>query len=263
MEEFRVIQPSAALAPYVKNYWLLKTDGDSDVARTVPTGMMNLIFHRGRRLLSVSEQEFHQRAFLCGQERTFADLQYDGQVDMISVVFRPAGVRAFFDLPLGLARGLRLTAGDLEDRELAVLEDSLTSTEDDRTCILLIEQFLFGRLMRLAEHNLRRIETAIRLINSGEANVSALADAACLSGKQFDRVFSEYVGSHPKEFSRTIRFQRALQRLENNPGIGWATLAADCGYFDQSHMIRDFRALSGYTPGEYLAACPPHSDYFS
>ncbi len=52
VEEFRVIQPSAALAPYVKNYWLLKTDGDSDVARTVPTGMMNMIFHRGRRLIT-------------------------------------------------------------------------------------------------------------------------------------------------------------------------------------------------------------------
>ena len=262
VEEFRIIQPSRALAPYVKNYWLLKTAGDS-VARTVPTGMMNLIFHRGRRLLSVHENALHPRAFLSGQERTFADLQYDGQVDMISVVFRPAGVKAFFDLPMVLTAGLRLTAGDLEDKELTALENSLTSTEDDRMCILLIEQFLFGRLMRLAEHNLRRIETAIRLINSGETNVSALADAACLSNKQFDRVFSEYVGAHPKEFSRTIRFQRALHKLETDPQISWTALAADCGYFDQSHLIRDFRALSGYTPGEYLIACPPHSDYFS
>ncbi len=275
MEEFRVIRPSSALAPYVKNYWLLKTaggagdggsaDGESvaSIARTVPTGMMNLIFHRGRQLLAVHENALHPRAFLCGQERTFADLRYDGQVDMISVVFRPAGVRAFFDLPMGLAQGLRLSAGDLEDSELATLENSLTSTSDDRICILLIERFLFGRLRTLAEHNLRRIETAIGLIDSGEGNVGVLAVAACLSNKQFDRVFSEYVGAHPKEFSRTIRFQRALHKLETTPGIGWAALAADCGYFDQSHMIRDFRALSGYTPGEYLAVCPPHSDYFS
>ncbi len=263
VEDFHVIQPSASLAPYVKNYWLLKTAGDSDVARTVPTGMMSLIFHRGRRLLSVHDNVVHQRVFLSGQERTFADLQYDGQVDMISVVFHPAGARAFFDLPMGLAKGLRLTAGDLEDKELAILEGSLTSTGDDRMCILLIEQFLFRRLRRLTEYNLRRIETAIALINSGESNVSALANAACLSSKQFDRVFSEYVGAHPKEFSRTVRFQRALHKLETGSKISWASLAADCGYFDQSHMIREFRALSGYTPGDYLAACPPHSDYFN
>ncbi|MDR2969572.1 MAG: helix-turn-helix domain-containing protein [Tannerellaceae bacterium] len=264
MEDFQIIYPSPALAPYVKHYWLLKTvGGDTDVARTVPTGMMSLIFHRGNRLLSVHENTFHPRTFLNGQERTFADLQYDGQVNMITVVFRPAGVRAFFDLPINRLTGLRLTAGDMEDRELAALENSLTSTGDDGMCILLIEQFLFRRLMRLAEHNLKRIETTIRLINSGETNVTALADTACLSRKQFDRIFSEYVGAHPKEFSRTVRFQRALYKLETNPQISWAALAADCGYFDQSHMIREFRSLSGYTPGEYLAACPPHSDYFS
>jgi AraC-like DNA-binding protein len=263
MEDFQLIHPSPALAPYVKNYWLLKTAGDSAVARTVPTGMMSLIFHRGNRLLSVHENTIHPRAFLSGQERTFADLQYDGQVDMISVVFRPAGVRAFFDLPVNRLTGLRLTAGDMEDRELAALENSLTGTGDDGMCILLIERFLLRRLTRLAEHNLKRIETTVRLIDSGETNVTALAGTACLSRKQFDRIFSEYVGARPKEFSRTIRFQRALYKLETGPQISWAALAADCGYFDQSHMIREFRALSGYTPGEYLAACPPRSDYFS
>jgi AraC-like DNA-binding protein len=263
VEEYRVIRPSPALAPYVKNYWLLKTAGDADVARTVPTGMMNLIFHRGQRLFSVHENSLHPRAFISGQERTFADLRYDGRVDMISVVFRPAGVRAFFDLPIHRLAGLRLTAGDIGDSELSALENSLTSTEDDAMCILLIERFLFARLVRQSEHNLRRVEAAIRLIDSGETNVSVLADAACLSGKQFDRLFSGHVGVHPKEFSRTVRFQRALHRLESDPQIGWAALAAECGYFDQSHMIREFRALSGYTPGEYLAACPPHSDYFS
>lgn len=225
--------------------------------------MMNLIFHRGNRLLSVHDNELHPRAFLSGQERTFADLQYDGQVDMISVVFRPAGVRAFFDLPTGRLAGLRLTAGDLEERELSALEASLTSTEEDSICILLIEQFLLRRLMRLAEYNLKRIENSIRLIDSGETNVAALADAACLGCKQFDRIFSDYVGMHPKEFARTIRFQRALHLLESDPAMGRAALAADCGWYDQPHMIREFRALSGYTPGEYLAVCPPHSDYFS
>lgn len=263
MEEFRIIQPAPALAPYIKNYWLLKTAGNAAIARTVPTGMMNLIFHRGRRLLSLHENTLHPRAFLSGQERTFADLQYDGQVDMISVVFRPAGVKAFFDLPMGRLAGLRLSAGDLEDRELAALEALLTSTGDDRVCILLIEQFLFRRLTQLAGHNIRRIEAAVGLINSGESNVSVLASAACLSNKQFDRIFLEYVGAHPKEFSRTIRFQRTLHWLETDPKISWAALAAECGYFDQSHMIREFRTLSGYTPGEYLSVCPPHSDYFS
>lgn len=264
MEEFRVIQPSSLLAPYVKHYWLLKTCGDSPMlARTVPTGMMSMIFHRGERLLSVHENTLHPRSFLNGQEKTFADLQYDGQVNMISVVFRPVGVSAFFNLPINKVAGLRLTAGDMEDKELLELENSLTSTENDTLCILLIEQFLLKRLTHIAEHNLKRIETTVRLINSGEMDISRLAEAACLSTRQFSRIFSEYIGTNPKDFTQTVRFQRALDILENDRQTSLTTLAYRCGYFDQSHMIKEFKALSGYTPGQYLAACPPHSDYFS
>lgn len=264
MEEFKIIQPASLLAPYVKQYWLLKTVSDSaTLARTVPTGMMNLIFHRGNHLLSVQENKLHPRAFLSGHEKTFADLKYTGQINMISVVFHPVGVRAFFNLPANKIAGLRLTAGDLEDKELLSLENSLTSTENDQMCILLIEQFLLKRFTRLAEHNLKRIETTIRLINSGQNDITSLADAACLSTKQFNRVFSEHVGANPKEFSRTIRFQKALYILETQPQISLTSLAYECGYYDQSHLIKEFRVLSGYTPTEYLSVCPPHSDYFS
>lgn len=263
MEEFRIILPSHALAPYVKQYWLLKTAGDAAVARTVPIGMMNLIFHRGERLLSGREGSLHPRAFLSGHESTFDDLHYTGQVDMISVVFRPAGIRAFFDLPMHRTTGLRLTGADLGDKEFKALEDALTSTGNDDLCILLIEQFLSKRLTRLAAHNLERVGAAIRMIDAGRDRTASLADAACLSPKQFTRIFCEYVGAAPKEFSRTVRFQRALHTLQARPQIPLTALAYECGYFDQSHMIRDFCTLSGYAPGEYLAACPPHSDYFS
>ncbi len=264
MEEFKVIQPSPLIAPYVKNYWLLKTACDSpSLARTVPTGMMSLIFHRGNRLLSTRNNELQPRAFLSGQEKSFDDLQYRGQINMISVVFNPFGMRAFFSIPINRLNNLRVTAEDLEDKELLELERSLTSTGNDHLCILLIEQFLLKRLRYLAEHNLQRIETAIRLINTGQTDVTTLADTACLSRKQFQRVFSEYVGANPKEFSRTIRFQRALHILETKPEISLTTLAYGCGYSDQSHMIKEFKAFSGYTPTEYLANCEPYSDYFA
>lgn len=264
MEEFKIIQPSPLLVPYVKNYWLLKTVGDSGAwIRTVPTGMMSLIFHRGSRPIAVYDNGLHPHAFLCGQEKTFADLQYSGQIDMLSVVFRPAGVRAFFNLPINKIYNSRVTAEDLEDKELADLECSLVNTADDRLCILGIERFLLKRLSSFAGHHLQRINSAICLINSGQTDVAVLADAACLGTKQFQRIFSAYVGSNPKEFSRTIRFQKALYILDTQPEIPFTTLAYECGYFDQAHMIKEFKSLSGYTPSEYLIACLPYSDYFS
>lgn len=264
MEDFKVIIPSPLLAPYVKHYWILKTGSvKGETAATVPVGLMNLIFHRGTRLFSVRDNKLHPRAFISGQETDYANLFYQGQVDMISVVFNPVGIKAFFNFPADLVNNQRVSAGELGDKELALLEQSIADTEDDRMCILLIEQFLTGRLRDIAEHNLKRIGESIRLINSGQIDVAFLADAACLGVKQFKRVFSEHVGANPKEFTRTIRFQRALHLLETNPQLGFAALAADCGFYDQSHMIREFKTFSGYTPNEYLAVCLPHSDYFS
>lgn len=285
MEKFYVVEPSPILRPYVKNYWLLKTAAGAEVARTVPTGMMSLIFHRGYRLKSMRDGGEHPRVFLSGHESTFDDLQYAGQVDMISVVFRPAGVRAFFNLPMNEIEGLRVTAGDLEDRGLAGLEEALQESShlekvfrdgagDDRACIGMIERFLMGRLAQsaghnlqrsghsFAEHNIKRIEAAVGLIGAGCNDIVSLADTACLSTRQFQRIFAEYTGATPKEYARIIRFQRALHFMEREAGASLTELAYKCGYYDQSHMIRDFRTLSGYTPGEYLAMCPPHSDYF-
>ena len=86
---------------------------------------------------------------------------------------------------------------------------------------------------------------------------------ACLSEKQFSRVFSDNIGLSPKEFSRIIRIQRALSILQNLPRINFAQLAYDCGYTDQSHMIKEFKQFSGYTPKEFLSLYNPFSDYFS
>lgn len=263
MEEFNFINPSAALAPFVKYYWLLKTVGDeTSLIRTVPTGMISLIFHRGNRLLSVSENECHPQAFLSGQERSYFDLKYTGQIDMIVVVFKPIGARSFFSLPIDKVTGLRLTADDLEDKELMELERMVTVTVQDHKCIHIIEQFLLNRLTMPTDYNLNRVSHALNLLNRGETDVTNLADATCLSTKQFNRVFSEIIGARPKEYSRIIRFQKALYLLEKRRNISLTTLAYSCGYFDQSHMIKDFKSLSGYTPGEYLDVCSPHSDYF-
>lgn len=264
MEEFKVISPSHLLIPYIKNYWFLKTNCDSPLrARIIPTGMMSLVFHRGNQLLSVHDNEFHPQTFLSGQEKSFDDLEYTGRINMISVVFHPVGVRLFFNLPINKLNNLRVTPKELQDKELEELEKSLTDTENNQLCISLIERFLLKRLSRFAEYNLKRIESSIHLINCGNTDVSLLANMACLSKKQFQRIFSEYVGANPKEFSRTIRFQKALHILEIHPEISFTRLAYQCGYFDQSHMIKEFKSLSGYSPREFLTICTPHSDYFS
>lgn len=68
--------------------------------------------------------------------------------------------------------------------------------------------------------------------------------------------------SSPKQFLRTIRFQNTLHEKQKNKEISLTELAYNCGYFDQSHMIYDYKLLSGKTPSQYFSECEPYSDYF-
>jgi AraC-like DNA-binding protein len=62
---------------------------------------------------------------------------------------------------------------------------------------------------------------------------------------------------------RIVRFQYALHYKWQYPQTKLTGLAYDCGFYDQSHMINEFRDLSGKTPKQYFAECEPYSDYFS
>lgn len=263
MEHFSIIRPSAVLTPYVKHYWLLESDDVVNSQRVFPSGNVELLFHRANPM-KCNRQLIATTSF-SGQFLSFADLIPTGTVSMIVVVFHPFGAKAFFELPLSELSGLIVSADDLNIGSLKELEDKILHTTDNHACIHLIEAFLMNRLQPLKEYNYRRMVTAVNAINQcgKELSVSRLAEEICLSKKQFQRIFGEYVGATPKEFMRIVRFHRALYTLQQNPAMNFTALAYECGYYDQAHMINEFKLFSGYTPGQYVAICTPYSDYFS
>ena len=88
---------------------------------------------------------------------------------------------------------------------------------------------------------------------AGRVSVAELACAVGLSTRQLERAFRERVGLGPKTFLRLVRFQRALALLRR-PGASLAAIAARCGYFDQAHLVRDFREFAHESPGRFRAA---------
>ena len=70
-----------------------------------------------------------------------------------------------------------------------------------------------------------------------------------------DRAFEARVGLTPKRFARLLRFQRVIAHAARGRA-DWARVAADCGYYDQSHLVHEFRALSGLTPSAYAPRSP-------
>jgi AraC-like DNA-binding protein len=84
--------------------------------------------------------------------------------------------------------------------------------------------------------------------------VGAFARAHGLSTRALQRLFAEYVGVGPKWIILRYRIHEALEHAETDPGVDWAALAADLGYADQAHLVRDFTATVGVPPTAYAEA---------
>ncbi len=85
------------------------------------------------------------------------------------------------------------------------------------------------------------------------ANVTAVAADLGVSERHLRRLFRETVGVSPKAFARLSRFHRALRAARADPHANWASIAAAAGYYDQAHLIAEFRAITGVTPRELLS----------
>jgi AraC-like DNA-binding protein len=96
----------------------------------------------------------------------------------------------------------------------------------------------------------RLARRAVRLLEGDEVRVESVAKQLGVTSRHLRRAFTESVGIGPKEFARTVRLQRAVRGTATSND--WGRIAADAGYYDQAHLITDFRELVGLTPGAYL-----------
>ena len=87
--------------------------------------------------------------------------------------------------------------------------------------------------------------------SNGLTRVDALVDEACLSQRQFERVFKEQIGFSAKSFMNIVRFKSLIDAYSKGRN-SLTDLAYEYGYYDQSHFIKDFKAFSGYTPRVYF-----------
>ena len=89
------------------------------------------------------------------------------------------------------------------------------------------------------------------------------SQTACLGYKQFKRIFAEYVGLNPKDFIQITRFRKTFNILQSTPQISISKVAYDCGYYDKSHLIKEFKMFTGYTPTQLLDICDTYTENLS
>ncbi len=117
---------------------------------------------------------------------------------------------------------------------------------EDGKC--LVENFLLQKLAKLKCMLPFDLSMKTLLKLSGNLTVEEAASLACLSIKQFERKCKERIGMSPKAFSRILRFSKAYRLHESCPHLLWTEIAHAVGYYDQMHMIKDFKVFAGVNP---------------
>jgi AraC-like DNA-binding protein len=266
---FYFAQPHHSLSPFVKQYWALNNvmpGGVNHTQRIIPTGLMELNIYLGDKPISSDRASVtSETSLLSGQQQTPYDLVVAGSVTVFSITFHPQGAQVFFNIPMeelyDQSVSLRLIQKDFVDQVEAELYEAASFLARVR----IVEGFLWRLLKKngLPDEQPRLVDSLKNIDQSkGMVDISTLARRACLSRKQYERIFKARVGISPKRFLRIIRLQHALFKRQVNPKMSLTELAYDCGYYDQSHMINDFKMLTGMSPRHYFSACDAYSDYF-
>ncbi len=252
-------RPNGPLAEFVDQFWLYAGYRPPHrFERLLPSGTVEMVISLKSTTLRCYDPETlalrksARGPLVSGLHSAFYAVDTEQQFDMIGVHFRPGGAGAVLGLP----------AGEIEDDDVPLevvwggvaeeLNERLLEAATPQRRFTILENAL-ARRVRPERRPHAVVRSALRHLEQWDAPIAVgeMAAGVGWSQRRFIRTFQDEVGIPPKIYGRIRRFQGALRRIQAGKSFDWAYLALDCGYYDQAHLIRDFRAFSGLTPGAY------------
>ena len=224
-----------------------------------PDADQSLFFYPRSKVSAESHQSNELRespsSIFVAQQTTRMNVHFGLDHLVIQVCFRPGYLYQLLNkFPIQDFQGKELDAELFDSRGIVKLNEQLQETNNYLLMIEFIERYLLKQLAYVNVEILP-IDRAIDFLKHSTAPVSLdwLADQACLSTRQFERNFISRMGMTPKFYARISRFDRAFKTKLKNPEMGWLQVAYNCGYFDYSHLMRDFRQFAEVSPSMLIA----------
>jgi AraC-like DNA-binding protein len=174
-------------------------------------------------------------------------------VSVIGVRFKPGGAFPFFGTPASELTDAHVDLKALWGTSAIELRERLCEAKTPAERFNLLEKALVAHLFRPLEHHYA-VRFALDTFGRADSGLAIrdVARDACLSQRRFIQLFTREVGMSPKLFCRVRRFRQALETVRWTAVPNWGRVAVDCGYYDQSHLIHDFRLFSNLSPAEFV-----------
>jgi AraC-like DNA-binding protein len=256
---FRSDVPRGPVGEFVTDFWLYEGyEGERPRELILPSGTFEMVFNLQEDELRIySPTEPHQGHRFAG---ALVSGPYSGSFmsdaseerAILGVHFKPGGAAPLLGIPAGELRDLHVDLTQIWGPPARTLHERLAALRDPSQRFELLEHALLQRLDTSPNgHGAVRVALNVLMRTQGRAKTRDIASTVGLSQRHLIELFESRVGLTPKLFGRVRRFLNVVRQSQGGTTTDWAQLATECGYFDQSHLIRDFSAFAGVSPAEY------------
>lgn len=198
----------------------------------------------------IGSEEFERQpsALLIGPQYSRVNIKICGRSSGIRVDFLPGGLYRMLGIPMNELFDAGFDAVDFFGAHMKRINEQLQNSYSEAERIITVEKFLLDQVVNHKE--ILPIDYAMHKLLKANGNmaIQELASLSCLSIKQFERKCRERIGMNPKLYARILRFSKAYRLHEVYPELSWLDIAYQAGYYDQMHMIRDFKVFAGVNP---------------
>jgi AraC-like DNA-binding protein len=252
---FQLIMPSPVLRPYIVSYWVMRREKSLTGYREEfmhALGGFGVVFNMGDNV-RLNQQLVTDAVFLDGANSQSHRMGFEGRVSLLGIRFRVGAAYPFLGIPLVEMVNQTSLLDWLGAGQILPVYERIANSVSLREQINHLESWLLQRLAqgktadRLVWNSLGQIQQ-----QNGLLSMETLAQDLNISQRQLERLYQTQVGVTPKLYARLLRVESARQALKQNTEFSLTDLGLRLGFYDQSHFIREFKAIIGMTPGGYI-----------
>lgn len=256
--QYQEVAPSPPLDSVVQCFWFLRGNlAGAPAQAIVPDGRMEIVLHLGEPF---SEEDPagcfrpQSQALIAGQLVAPIRVRPAGHSDVVGIRLRPEGARSIFGIPVHELAGAMTNLDLLTPGLAGALTGAVSGIHDPVARARSLGAVLVRKLTREPAGIIRHAVLALAAVRP--PLISDLSRRLGMNKRTLERRVREETGLAPTTLRRVLRFRRAFRMLDREPSGEWSGIASRAGYFDQAHLIRDFRCFAGAPPSHFFREDP-------
>ena len=258
----QIRQPAQPLAEFVQAVVFHEGyTAPHDVDRFLPDGGVEIVIDLTDEPKPIYDNDTLQvvqtctDAWVSGMRTGYITIPSGRDSSMMVISFKPGAAFHFFHVPLDTLTDRVVDADHVFGTGITSLRNEIRDTTPVDAKFEAVYRWLLSRL-EVPRNGYELVRMAAGRIQNTPTmdSIDALAHETGITHKHLISVFRKYLGITPKQFQRVMRFQQVVQEIDSAETIDWISIAHDCGFYDQSHFIREFKHFSGFNPSSYLEA---------